>query len=206
MENMKINNIKFNKKLMNKIIAGGLSLTLIAGGVGYTLGRSSSKNSNSKNNNINNEKVIDKYLKEYTTKRSKLEQEIEELSKQKKELENSETFDLDDLIVAELTFNNKSNLFILDGNTINANLYQEYHHNFYAWFDENYDYHEPDYHNPDFIQFNKGESLIGYLTDGELDEIGKNNGEITTQELDKILKNIRGDYKEKLTKKKKASR
>ena len=112
MENMKINNIKFNKKLINKIIAGGLSLTLIAGGVGYTLGRSSSKNSNSKNNNINNEKVIDKYLKEYTTKRSKLEQEIEELSKQKKELENSETFDLDDLIVTELTFNNKSNLFI----------------------------------------------------------------------------------------------
>ena len=48
MEDMKINNIKFNKKLMNKIIAGGLSLTLIAGGVGYTLGRSSSKNSNSK--------------------------------------------------------------------------------------------------------------------------------------------------------------
>ena len=62
MEDMKINNIKFNKKLMNKIIAGGLSLTLIAGGVGYTLGRSSSKNSNSKNNNINNEKVINKSI------------------------------------------------------------------------------------------------------------------------------------------------
>ena len=201
MENMKINNIKFNKKLMNKIIAGGLSLTLIAGGVGYTLGRSSSKNSNSKNNNINNEKVIDKYLKEYTTKRSKLEQEIEELSKQKEELENSETFNLYDLIVTELTFNNKSNLFILKRSFSN-DIYNEYHNEFSAWFDKE----EDTAPFPEFAHFDKGEPLASYLTEDELDEIGKNNGEITTQELDKILKNIRGDYKEKLTKKKKASR
>lgn len=201
MENMKINNIKFNKKLMNKIIAGGLSLTLIAGGVGYTLGRSSSKNSNSKNNNINNEKVINKYLKEYTTKRSKLEQEIEELSKQKEELENSETFNLYDLIVTELTFNNKSNLFILKRSFSN-DIYNEYHNEFSAWFDKK----EDTAPFPEFAHFDKGEPLASYLTEDELDEIGRNNGEITTQELDKILKNIRKDYKEKLTKKKKASR
>lgn len=201
MEDMKINNIKFNKKLMNKIIAGGLSLTLIAGGVGYTLGRSSSKNSNSKNNNINNEKVIDKYLKEYTTKRSKLEQEIEELSKQKEELENSETFNLYDLIVTELTFNNKSNLFILKRSFSN-DIYNEYHNEFSAWFDKK----EDTAPFPEFAHFDKGEPLASYLTEDELDEIGRNNGEITTQELDKILKNIRKDYKEKLTKKKKASR
>lgn len=201
MEDMKINNIKFNKKLMNKIIAGGLSLTLIAGGVGYTLGRSSSKNSNSKNNNINNEKVIDKYLKEYTTKRSKLEQEIEELSKQKEELENSETFNLYDLIVTELTFNNKSNLFILKRSFSN-DIYNEYHNEFSAWFDKK----EDTAPFPEFAHFDKGEPLASYLTEDELDEIGRNNGEITTQELDKILKNIRGDYKENLTKKKKASR
>lgn len=201
MENMKINNIKFNKKLMNKIIAGGLSLTLIAGGVGYTLGRSSSKNSNSKNNNINNEKVIDKYLKEYTTKRSKLEQEIEELSKQKKELENSETFNLYDLIVTELTFNNKSNFFILKRSFSN-DIYNEYHNEFSAWFDKK----EDTAPFPEFAHFDKGEPLASYLTEDELDEIGRNNGEITTQELDKILKNIRDDYKENLTKKKKASR
>ena len=201
MENMKINNIKFNKKLMNKIIAGGLSLTLIAGGVGYTLGRSSSKNSNSKNNNINNEKVINKYLKEYTTKRSKLEQEIEELSKQKEELENSETFNLYDLIVTELTFNNKSNLFILKRSFSN-DIYNEYHNEFSAWFDKK----EDTAPFPEFAHFDKGEPLASYLTEDELDEIGRNNGEITTQELDKILKNIRGDYKENLTKKKKASR
>ena len=200
MENMKINNIKFNKKLINKIIAGGLSLTLIAGGVGYTLGRSSSKNSNSKNNNINNEKVINKYLKEYTTKRSKLEQEIEELSKQKKELENSETFDLDDLIVTELTFNNKSNLFILY--TFSSPIYQEYNNEFSAWFDKK----EDTAPFPEYAHFDKGEPLASYLTEDELDEIGRNNGKVTTQELDKILKNIRKDYKEKLTKKKKASR
>lgn len=201
MENMKINNIKFNKKLMNKIIAGGLSLTLIAGGVGYTLGRSISKNSNSKNNNINNEKVINKYLKEYTTKRSKLEQEIEELSKQKEELENSETFNLYDLIVTELTFNNKSNLFILKRSFSN-DIYNEYHNEFSAWFDKE----EDTAPFPEFAHFDKGEPLASYLTEDELDEIGRNNGEITTQELDKILKNIRKDYKEKLTKKKKASR
>lgn len=201
MEDMKINNIKFNKKLMNKIIAGGLSLTLIAGGVGYKLGRSSSKNSNSKNNNINNEKVIDKYLKEYTTKRSKLEQEIEELSKQKEELENSETFNLYDLIVTELTFNNKSNLFILKRSFSN-DIYNEYHNEFSAWFDKK----EDTAPFPEFAHFDKGEPLASYLTEDELDEIGRNNGEITTQELDKILKNIRKDYKEKLTKKKKASR
>ncbi len=201
MEDMKINNIKFNKKLMNKIIAGGLSLTLIAGGVGYTLGRSSSKNSNSKNNNINNEKVIDKYLKEYTTKRSKLEQEIEELSKQKEELENSETFNLYDLIVTELTFNNKSNLFILKRSFSN-DIYNEYHNEFSAWFDKK----EDTAPFPEFAHFDKGEPLASYLTEDELDEIGRNNGEITTQELDKIIKNIRKDYKEKLTKKKKASR
>ena len=201
MEDMKINNIKFNKKLMNKIIAGGLSLTLIAGGVGYTLGRSSSKNSNSKNNNINNEKVINKYLKEYTTKRSKLEQEIEELSKQKEELENSETFNLYDLIVTELTFNNKSNLFILKRSFSN-DIYNEYHNEFSAWFDKK----EDTAPFPEFAHFDKGEPLASYLTEDELDEIGRNNGEITTQELDKIIKNIRKDYKEKLTKKKKASR
>lgn len=186
---------------MNKIIAGGLSLTLIAGGVGYTLGRSSSKNSNSKNNNINNEKVIDKYLKEYTTKRSKLEQEIEELSKQKEELENSETFNLYDLIVTELTFNNKSNLFILKRSFSN-DIYNEYHNEFSAWFDKK----EDTAPFPEFAHFDKGEPLASYLTEDELDEIGRNNGEITTQELDKILKNIRDDYKENLTKKKKASR
>lgn len=201
MEDMKINNIKFNKKLMNKIIAGGLSLTLIAGGVGYTLGRSSSKNSNSKNNNINNEKVINKYLKEYTTKRSKLEQEIEELSKQKEELENSETFNLYDLIVTELTFNNKSNFFILKRSFSN-DIYNEYHNEFSAWFDKK----EDTAPFPEFAHFDKGEPLASYLTEDELDEIGRNNGEITTQELDKILKNIRDDYKENLTKKKKASR
>lgn len=71
---------------------------------------------------------------------------------------------LDDLIVTELTFNNKSNLFILNGNTFSTNAYQEYHHDFYAWFNEDYVFH-----NPDYIQFDKDESLIGYLTDDELD-------------------------------------
>lgn len=194
-------NVKINQKFLTKIIASGLSLTLVAGGIGYTIGRVNSKNSNSKSNNINTEKTINKYLEEYTTKRLMLEQEIEKLTKQKELLENSQTFNINTLIVSELKFNNKSNLFILKS-SIASDIYDEYHDEFLAWFDKE----EATAPFPEYVHFDNGEPLVNYLTDDELEEIGKNGGKITTQELDKILKNIRNDYKEKLTKKKKINR
>lgn len=179
--------IKVNEKLMSRIVSGGLSLVLVASG--FALGKFSSKNNNSN----------DEYLQEYIAERSTLEQEIEELLRQKEELQKSETFDVSDLIVIEHTMTDgKSNLFILYPK--NNSIYYEYHNSFKAFY-KLHDYTEEHVHGfcSEYVHFSDGEPLFDYLTDDEIEKITKNGGKITTLDLDKILIRMRNDYQKQLS-------
>ena len=194
-------NIKKNEKLMTRIVSGGLSLVLVASG--FALGKLDSKNnSSSKDNNASSDEFVNEYLEDYITKRSTLEQEIEKLLKQKEELQNSKTFDVNDLIVIEhTTADSQSDLFILHSFGTDG-IYYEYHNNFKAWY-KLHDYTEE--HVQDFcseyVHFNEGEPLFNYLTDEEIEKITGNGGIITTLDLDQILNRMRNEYQEQLSQK-----
>ena len=194
-------NIKINEKLMTRIVSGGLSLVLVASG--FALGKLDSKNnSSSKDNNASSDEFVNEYLEDYITKRSTLEQEIEKLLKQKEELQNSKTFDVNDLIVIEhTTADSQSDLFILHSSGTGG-IYFEYHNNFKAWY-KLHDYTEE--HVQDFcseyVHFNEGEPLFNYLTDEEIEKITGNGGKITTLDLDQILNRMRNEYQEQLSQK-----
>lgn len=187
-------NIKRNEKLMTRIVSGGLSLVLVA--FGFALGKFDSKN------NASSDEVVNEYLEDYITKRSTLEQEIERLLKQTEELQNSETFDVCDLIVIEhTTVDGQPDLFILRS-VGSGGIYHEYHNNFSAWY-RLHDYTEE--HVQDFcseyVHFNEGEPLFNYLTDEEIEKISSNGGKITTLDLDQILNRMRNEYQEQLSQK-----
>lgn len=157
---------------------------------GFALGKFSSKNNNSN----------DEYLQEYIAECSTLEQEIEELLRQKEELQKSETFDVSDLIVIERTMTDgKSNLFILYPK--DNSIYYEYHNSFKAWC-KLHDHTEEHVHGfcSEYVHFSDGEPLFDYLTDDEIEKITRNCGKVTTLDLDKILIRMRNDYQEKLSK------
>lgn len=194
-------NIKINEKLMTRIVSGGLSLVLVASG--FALGKLDSKNnSSSKDNNASSDEFVNEYLEDYITKRSTLEQEIEKLLKQKEELQNSKTFDVNDLIVIEhTTADSQSDLFILHSSGTGG-IYFEYHNNFKAWY-KLHDYTEEHVQSfcSEYVHFNEGEPLFNYLTDEEIEKITGNGGKITTLDLDQILNRMRNEYQEQLSQK-----
>lgn len=194
-------NIKKNEKLVTRIVSGGLSLVLVASG--FALGKLDSKNNNSsKDNNASSDEFVNEYLEDYITKRSTLEQEIENLLKQKEELQDSKTFDIEDLIVIEHTkADGQSNLFILYSSGIDG-IYHEYHKNFSAWYRLHDDTEEHVYDFcPEYVHFNEGEPLFNYLTDEEIEKITSNGGKTTILDLDQILNRMRNEYQEQLSQK-----
>ena len=171
-------------------------LTFVIGGIGVMFGRENAEKALSDDDNIS----FDEYLEEYIEERSALEKEIDTLMKQKEALENSKTFDVDDLIVIEHTnVDSESNLFILSS-SYGDGIYREYHDDFKAW----YKLHEPtNEHTFDFcceyVHFDEGQPLFYYLNDEEITKISRNGGKTTTSDLDLILGRIRREYQEQLS-------
>lgn len=190
-------NIKINEKLRTRIISGGLSVVLVA--TGFGLGKLDSKNNTPSNTAIESEEeLVNKYLRNYVTKRDALEKEIASLQAQKEKLKGVETFDMQDLVVMEnKNVNNESNLYILYSDGVPTDICEEYHNEFKSW----YRLHpETEEHTHDvcvgYIHFNESQPLFNYLTDEEIETLRNNNGKITTPELDKILARIRAEYRE----------
>lgn len=187
-------NIKINEKLRTRIISGGLSVVLVA--TGFGLGKLDSKNNTPSNTAIESEEeLVNKYLRNYVTKRDALEKEIASLQAQKEKLKGVETFDMQDLVVMEnKNVNNESNLYILYG--VNS-ICEEYHNEFKAWYRLHPETEEHIYDRClNYIHFNESQPLFNYLTDEEIETLRNNNGKITTPELDKILARIRAEYRE----------
>ena len=193
----KIKNIKNDDDLKDKILISIVSLILISSG--YGLGRD---NSAKKSKDIvNGDEVINEYLADYIAKRDALEKEIDNLQTKKEELQNVETFYVENLIVMENTnVNNESNLYILHS-VSTSGIYYEYHNEFKAWYRLHPDSEE---HSYDFcgkyIHFNESQPLFNYLTSEEIETIARQNGKVTTSELDEILARIRFEYQQQNSK------
>ena len=188
--------IKINEKLMTRIVSGGLSIVFVASG--FALGKLDSKH----NDSANRDAIVDEYLEDYIAKRLTLEKEIEKLQKQESELKNSETFDLNDLIVIEHTpVDGQPDLYILDEcSNYGGGIYEEYRNGFNAWF-RLHGYTEDHVHGfcPEYVHFSESKPLFDYLTKEELEKIAMAGGKVTTLDLDEILNRIRNEYKEQLS-------
>ncbi len=201
-------NIKINNELKTRIVSGGLSLALVAGGFG--LGKLVSKNNSlsepsttsivSEEEKNKNEEIVNEHLDDYIAKRDSLEQEINDLLKQKKQLQNVQTFDMADLIVMENTnVNNESDLYILCTTHIGG-IYDEYHDDFTAWYRMHPDSDKHSEICANYIHFDECQPLFNYLTDEEIKTLTINGGKVTTLELDQILVRIRSEYKKRSSK------
>lgn len=188
-------NLNINKDLQNKIIGGGLSFAILV--TGYAMGKADS-NSSKATEVKSQDEIAREYLDEYIEQRSSLEKEIDKLIKQKEELQNSETFNLDELIVVTPTEENKlDNLYILNGN---GPIYYEYHDEFKAFYNlhENNDEHTYDFC-PEYVHLSgEIDLLFNYLDDEEIEKVNSRGGEITTLELDEIENRLRSDYQKEI--------
>jgi len=189
----KMKNINWNEQLKNRIISGGLSIVLVA--TGYCFGKS------------NTNEVVSQALEDYTLQQEALEKEIEVLLNQKEELlieqeklQNTELFNLSNLVVIEaLDENNQSNLYICEGE-FDSPFIREYKHSFSAiYVNSNYEWATKVF--PEYIQVDNYKGLFSYLTDEELQVVIENKGMITNFDLDEILIRIRNDYKDNGSKK-----
>lgn len=187
-------NIKINEKLMTRIVSGGLSIVLVA--TGFYIGKLDSKNQNS---NVNADKIANEYLEDYIAERSKLEDEIENLLKQKEMLKQSKTFDVKDLVVMKHTkYDNQTDLYIVYPSP-GSGKYSEYHDDFQAWYNL-HEYTEEHVQSfcSEYVHFYEGRPLFDYLTPEEIEKVENNGGKITTVELDQILQRIREESKIKV--------
>ncbi len=141
--------------------------------------------------------IVDENLTKYISKRSRLEEEIRNLEKEKLELVEGkkldEEFALEDLVVIEhVNIENHSYLYILEKEH-SQGKYEEYNHNFVA----TYELHNDDETNlsgENFIHFTECEPLFDYLSDVEMAEV--TDGKLTTSQLDNISSRINSKYKE----------
>lgn len=144
-------------------------------------------------------KIAEGYLKPYIEQRDRLEEEIDRLLDQKEQLQNDQTFNMEDLIVIEhTTLDNKSNLYILESD--NDGICTEYHGDFKAWYNVHPDDEEHYDACFDYVHFYECQPLFNYLTDKEIETLSENNGEVTTSKLDEIQTHIREDYHNQLQK------
>ena len=189
-------NLNINKNLQNKIIGGGLSFAILV--TGYALGKADSNNTKATEVKLQDE-IAKEYLGEYIEQRSSLEKEIEDLIKKKEKLQNKETFNLDELIVATPTEENKlDTIYILNGD---GPIYYEYHNEFKVFYNlhVNNDEHIQDFC-PSYVHlYGEIELLFNYLTDDEIEKALSKGGKITTLELDKIETRLRSDYQKEIT-------
>lgn len=167
--------------------------------IGYLVGKGgASSEINISEDSEFDEEIIGKYLSEYVRKRSKLEKEIEKLQKEKEQLQNSETFNIRDLIVMEnVNIENEKELYILESYSVSG-IYHEYHNAFDAWYrmHEGVNDHVRSICSK-YVHFDEGEPLFNCLTDEEIELVSKNNGQIKTEDLDKIETRIRAEFVEK---------
>lgn len=193
-------NIKFNEKLINRIVSGGLSVVLLVSG--YAFGKFESKSEDN---------LVSEYLEEYSSQRLELEKEIDKLLMKKEKLQQedvqnkkvviNERFLMERLIVIEYTnADEQPDLAILE--ECSSKIFLEYHNYFKAWYMPHpvTEEHIADFCS-NYVHFYESQPLYYYLTDEEIDNLTYNNGRITTLELDKILARIRSEYQSKLSEK-----
>lgn len=183
-------NIKWNKQLKNRIVSAGLSVVLVV--TGYSLGKNDTK------------EIVSQALNDYNLQRSALEDEInnltkqkEELLKQKEELLNMEIFDIDSLVVVKADNGyGQDDLYICKAR-FESKILREYHYEFAVIYNDDADWAIkmfPEYRKIDKYQF---ERLSLCLTEDEKEQIiFENNGFVTEKELDEILSRLRIVYKE----------
>lgn len=136
-------------------------------------------------------------LEKYEERRNELQDEIDELKKQREQLVNERTFHLNDLIVGEIVENDGSKeLYIFDTSS-NTGIFNEIHDDFNAWFnlhDKN-DEHDHMVCASYYHIYQENISLLALLlNDDELEEIRNNDGKLKTSQADKILERIREEY------------
>lgn len=157
-------NIKINRKLITRIVSGGLGLVLFT--TGFIAGKLSSKNNNSYKSNttsiINDHKDLvpidtDKRIENY------LENCFEEANKQKKQLPNLSieeviTPPVEEVIIQQHTTFNIENLFILENTNENneVKFYILNTHNENGSFYEYHDYYEKEASDSHIINVPKG--------------------------------------------------
>lgn len=206
--------LRENKELITRIVSGGLSLGLVIGG--FAAGRWTSKPTSSVTSTVDSfdetkydsmlaeaidtmqksgNSSVDKSLEEYIDRRDALQKEIDELKAKKQELQNTRTLDVDSLIVMEnKNVDGKSELYILETVDYASGICYEYHRDFIG----GYRLHQPTGSHTELcgniIHFDECTPLFNYLTDDEIQMITKNNGKVTTLELDEILARIRKEY------------
>lgn len=188
-------NIKVNENLVTRIVSGGLSLVLVATGV--AIGKFDSKK---QTDNMNPDKILNQYLDDYIEERSRLEEEIEELLKQKETLKQSKEYNVQDLIVIKHNnADNESELSIVYP-TATSGIYSEYHDAFLAWY-QLHDYTEEHVHDfcPKYVHFYEGRVLFDCLTQEEKEKVENSGGKITTFELDNIIVRLKEENDKKLS-------
>lgn len=154
------------------------------------------KKVNSNTENHVTESYVVEALNEYEERRNKLQDEIDELEKQKEQLLNERTYKLDNLILGEVEINNSKELYIIDVNG-STDIYDEIHNDFKVVCN----WHSSDRSNHyefcgKYIHLYQEDitPLAISLTDEELEEIRNNDGKLTTSQADKILERLRKEY------------
>ncbi len=253
-------NFKVNKGLKIRIISGGLGLVLVASGfvlgksnfkknalpesTNITIVRDSDSDKNDSTELINTAIVSDDELEsvgsdefvnqstgEYIEKQDDVLEEVDtNLLEEKENIQNVETFNIENLIVMEnINENNESDLYVLHvtnyGGTcyeycmenINGNNESDLHilnvpsgdgtcyefcNEFKTWFGLYLDIDEGIYDVwPGYIYCKNCQPLFNYLTDEEIDSVANNGGKITKLGLDEVLARIRTEYQRKTSEK-----
>lgn len=185
-----------NEQLFTRTCSFVLAISCL--GIGFGLGSLSSnkgKEDSSRTGNapiVTDDELVNSYLASYIKKRDELETDIASLQIRKEELQDVQTFEVDQLVVMEHTSQkNESNLYILYNSS--SNYWYEYH----GYFEACYRMHPKSQKHYDFcgglVHFDDCVPLYDCLTDDE--KMGLLGNELTTIELDKILDRIRAEYK-----------
>lgn len=177
---------KYNK-VKGMLIYLGFGLSFFAG---LTIG-GSRKNTVSNNNQVTSNNIVDENLFEsIEISPINLQQMIWDVKKQ------NHWFDISDLIVIEsVDAYNEKDLYILEQYNHNSLgvYYHEYRWLFYACYPTIEG--KNCWVNADKVCVNEFQPLFNYLTEEEMQEITRNDGQISTFELDQILTRIRQEYK-----------
>ena len=195
-------NRRFKLRFMTPILLGAC---LVAG---YYAGKHNTNTANNSNTILYNE-----YLSEYITDKSDLSKEVNDLLKQKKELQKSsvetaDEYNVNELLFAEISHNDKKDICILcPASSGKPGWYYELDEKFEADYSSVYRQNLSTESIALYMFNDKGDRmmlgntyisfsspLISYLSKKELEIVAKNNGKVSYEFLKDFLEDTRNSY------------